>query len=611
MATHAAELGLRIKGFKHDEPTQVADADVRFKDSLSGAWHLFEILPLHRLTFANTTARIGGMTRIPHFWRARKIHEGQFIHCSVVEDRKYIPKARLKGHGSDFWTELRSDDAPDSITQLIHKDMFYNVVGAVKDLLTGNQADSEEQGDSGERMDSGDPSSELTEFVEQDTGKQLLYDEVMGHLLGKKGPEIGCDAKLMLLRTMLKVFADTSLQNIRLKKWSRIRASLGEVLGSSDSAQVNDTRRFLRQFSKEVNCLCELRQHQQWVNSVGISADGKRIASGASNGTIRVWDAEQREQLGQPMRGHAKAVYSVAFLPNGNVISGSLDATIRIWDAETGMEVGEPMRGHQGSVEDLVISSDGQYIVSASIDKTIRIWELETRKEVGVLRNSQGGSLHPVTSVAISMDGKRIVSGHQDGIIRIWDRERGEEVGPSLALDQEGDTKVNSVAISPDGKLIASGHKDHTIRIWDLETRGQLGDTLQGHTGKVFCVAFSHDSNHLVSASGDYTIRVWDVYEGTQVGEPLQGHGGSVNSVAVSPDGKSNPLIHGLMRGRYAVLTVVLLVGILSVTAIPTSAYVAIKKYAGGFLATMLVVCSNVLRGPMLDSTLLSINTDQ
>ncbi|KAJ6541298.1 WD40-repeat-containing domain protein [Mycena sp. CBHHK59/15] len=278
-----------------------------------------------------------------------------------------------------------------------------------------------------------------------------------------------------------------------------------------------------------------LEGHSDSVWSVAFSPDGRRIVSGSSDNTIRIWDADTQMQVGEALQGHSGSVRSVAFSPDGRrIVSGSYDHTIRIWDADTQMQVGEALQGHSGSVLSVAFSPNGRRIVSGSSDYTIRIWDADTQMQVGEALQGHSGS---VWSVAFSPNGRHIVSGSLDHTIRIWDADTQMQVGEAL---QGHSGYVVSVAFSPDGRHIVSGSYDHTIRIWDADTQMQVGEALQGHSGFVLSVAFSPDGRRIVSGSYDHTIRIWDADTQIQVGvgEVFQGHSGSVSSVAFSPDGR-------------------------------------------------------------------------
>ncbi|KAG8984113.1 hypothetical protein FRB90_005558, partial [Tulasnella sp. 427] len=198
-------------------------------------------------------------------------------------------------------------------------------------------------------------------------------------------------------------------------------------------------------------------QERGGISSVAFSRDGKRIASGSSDGTVRLWDAETGQQSGEPLEGHTDPVASVAFSTDGKrIASGSWDGTVRLWDAETGQQSGEPLEGHTSGVTSVAFSPDGKRIASGSSDGTVRLWDAETGQQSG---EPLEGHTDYVTSVAFSTDGKRIASGSWDRTVRLWDAETGQQSGEPL----EGHTSpITSVVFSPDGKRIASGSSDGT-----------------------------------------------------------------------------------------------------------------------------------------------------
>ncbi|MHC4545378.1 MAG: WD40 domain-containing protein [Planctomycetota bacterium] len=285
-----------------------------------------------------------------------------------------------------------------------------------------------------------------------------------------------------------------------------------------------------------------------WDSSpVAFSPDGKRIVAGSGSKTIRVWDVVTGEEL-MTLLGHKGLASPDVFSPNGrHIISGSESKTIKICDV-TGEEL-KTLIGHSDSVTSVDLSPDSRHIISGSKDKTIKIWDAETGAEVMTL----SGHESEVGWVAFSPDGRYIISRSKDKTIKIWDAETGADV---MTLSGH-ESRVWSVAFSPDGKRIISGRKDGTIKVWDAATGEELM-TLRGHSDIVTSVAFSSEGKHIVSGSWDYTIKVWDAATGkelktllghcgldrssSQTGKELMttlGYYGAVTSVAFSPDGKS------------------------------------------------------------------------
>ena len=263
-----------------------------------------------------------------------------------------------------------------------------------------------------------------------------------------------------------------------------------------------------------------------YVFSTGFSPDGKTIASGHRDGTVRLWDVATRKHKAT-LTGHTHFVWAVAFSPDGKTIaSGSWDETVRLWDITTGKHKAT-LTGHTHNVKGLAYSVDGSTIASSSWNE-VRLWDATTGKYKATLKE------HPARlySVAYSSDGSTIANGSADGTVHLWDVTTKKH-----KITLKGHTApVRSISFDPSGALLASGGADNVVYLWDIGT-GIEKKTLNGHTDSVTSVAFDPNGDILASASGS-EVWLWDVETG-QHKTTLIGLRDTVHSVRFSPDGKT------------------------------------------------------------------------
>jgi len=239
------------------------------------------------------------------------------------------------------------------------------------------------------------------------------------------------------------------------------------------------------------------------VTSLALSADGRYVLTGNSDGRIRLWDLQQPTAEPRLFDGHTDLVLDVAFSADGKyMLSSGQDGTARLWEVASAEEVRQ-FGGDASSVKGAAFSPDDRYIVIGNTDGSVQLFDTQT----GDLWRSFLGHMGSVESVAFSPDGRYILSGSNDQTARLWDVQSGDTV----RIFRGHSAGVLGVAFSPDGRYIATGSGDKTARLWDLQQAGPAIRQFVGHTDNVQTVAFSPDGRLLITASRDRTARIWRV----------------------------------------------------------------------------------------------------
>ncbi|CAN5275606.1 hypothetical protein BH11PLA2_BH11PLA2_31320 [soil metagenome] len=308
--------------------------------------------------------------------------------------------------------------------------------------------------------------------------------------------------------------------------------------------------------------------HAGGARSVGLSPDGRHLASAGADSTIRIRDFASGRVV-QALTGHRSTINSIAYRPKSiELASAGDDNTVRVWNSETGHELLK-LTGHTGPVLCLCYSRDGTLLASGGRDGTVRIWNARTGQQTFTM----AAHTDTVSSVCFSADGSHLASGSQDTTVKIWDTRTGQERRPVLnhvspvtfvLYSPDGQTlltgsygaktifwnavtgeelrslkghnwRTESSAYSPDGRRLATAGFDRTLKIWDVAT-GREEMTLKGHTLGVLGVAFGSDGHTLASCGEDGDVRVWNL-AAIASQRVCEGHLSRLNSLTCSPDG--------------------------------------------------------------------------
>jgi WD40 repeat protein len=250
-------------------------------------------------------------------------------------------------------------------------------------------------------------------------------------------------------------------------------------------------------------------------------AGGPLLAVAVSNGTVELLSGSTLAPVAPPLTlvTGTEAVESVAFSPDGRLLAaGADDGSVRLFDVTSPAHPRQLTvvrgAGTADPIYTVVFAPDGKTIAAASVNTdSVQLWRLTGSD--GLLRAGPdlGGMASYPIGLAFTPDGRTLAIGNSDKSVYLWDVAAPARPRPLGAPLTGPSGQTWTVAISPDGKTLAAGANDGTVWLWNLADPAHpaLTATLTGLPGHVFSVAFSPDGAQLAAASyDDDTVRLWD-----------------------------------------------------------------------------------------------------
>ncbi|WP_406306759.1 AAA family ATPase [Streptomyces sp. NBC_00885] len=298
-----------------------------------------------------------------------------------------------------------------------------------------------------------------------------------------------------------------------------------------------------------------LTGHSQSIDAVAFSPDSRLLAT-ASGATVRVFDVHRNRQIGAPLTGHFNysgklgvwwdSGVKVSFSPDGRrLATGGDDRTVRLWDVKSLQQIGPPLSGAAGALDALRFSPDGEVLATVEdgdgTSSLVRLWDVKARREIG-----SPLSLQDLRSLSFTSDGRTLAVAYGNAV-GLWDVKTQRQVGSHWTVERSKRKLFGrmglALRLSPDAKVLASSSGDGIVRLWDVKSRRQMLPPLTGH-GCVGSMTFSLDGKTIAAWCGE-SARLYDVDSHRRIGPPFEPRDYFVTSLALSPDGQVIAVVSG------------------------------------------------------------------
>jgi len=295
--------------------------------------------------------------------------------------------------------------------------------------------------------------------------------------------------------------------------------------------------------------VASLRGHRGWVRLVLFSLDRTIVASGGSDGGVKLW---RFAHDGGPERTvshvHPGGVQALALSSDNARLASAAsqpEGTVRLWDlAGTRPKLRALLQVPKAPVDSLAFSPTGN-LLGVGCDKSVLLWNATKpapREDRALI-----GHREAVKSMAFAPDGLTLATGSLDGTVRLWSTDLAQP--QELSLLEGSKAGIHAVAFSTDGKLLAWEGMDHTVQVGEVKRANQL-ITLRGHKGLIRMILFPADGTTLLTVDDKNWVFLWDLNSGSIVRRWLLPGGTTLASIGCTSDGRY------LVAGTMGIVTV-------------------------------------------------------
>ncbi|KAG0286434.1 hypothetical protein BGZ96_009460 [Linnemannia gamsii] len=376
---------------------------------------------------------------------------------------------------------------------------------------------------------------------------------------GSDAASRGTDAQLKNATDLIKVEED----GVR-------RLNIGNIVSRQDGSSKSDGRQF---YLKN-----DLKGHQGAVYAVQYSPNGKYLATGSFDKTVRIWDGTTNQNELYVLKGHGLNISDLAWGHDSTLLlSGAYDNTCKLWDVESGKQL-DSFEG-EGFVQCVRFHPQDNHIFFSGTTRNM-LTMIDTRKD----SNPTSGSAivikndTMVNSIYVYHDGLTVISGDSSGYLKTWDMRTGKVL--QAILNEPTKKPISHLAISkqrgsldgvslaeteePESRWLAINSYDNVIRVYDRgfeppTTMPRLLYSLKGYRNKHWPIksAFFHGKDYIAGAAGRRTGKVRGG-DGDEAPSTISDKDIPLESSLILASGSMDPYVYlfdvGASDGQYEVL---------------------------------------------------------